>query len=347
MENDLNNIMSSKTTEELIKITQISRNDYQEKALEAANKELEYRNISKEEIESVAQSIIKNETKNTERKDNTVHSRTSMTNIKNKNYPNIGQSIRIVGIMILVAILMSPVLYLNKFISVDKEATMLIYYVLSVGIPFGIVYVIRKRKTGIRTFNLEIRNKRIIPFIIITTIALLLGVVMPIINLIPMPEFFQQAFFEMANQKGFFSFLLMVIAAPIFEELIFRGIILDGLLKKYSSVKSILISSTLFGLIHLNPWQFVTAFTIGIFSGWIYYKTKSLSLAVLIHFTSNLIGYINIFLNNNYPMEQSLMEYYGGTLNLVFIIIGCLFVITLSVFYLRREFKKNSVNACY
>lgn len=46
----------------------------------------------------------------------------------------------------------------------------------------------------------------------------------------------------------------MVIAAPVLEELIFRGMMLEGLLKKYSPVTSIIISSILFGVAHLNPW---------------------------------------------------------------------------------------------
>ena len=78
--------------------------------------------------------------------------------------------------------------------------------------------------------------------------ALLFGVITPIDSLIPMPEILKKALLDLAGQNGIFSFLLIVIAAPILEELLFRGIILDGLLKNYSPLKSILISSFLFGL---------------------------------------------------------------------------------------------------
>jgi len=157
-----------------------------------------------------------------------------MTDFEDRNYPNIGQSFGILGIIILASILASTLFFLNKFI--DGEALQLIYYLSTFGISFWIVFSIRKRKTGVSTFNLKIENKRIIPFIVVAAIALLFGVVSPIGDLIPMPEFFKKVFLNMAKHSGFFSFLLMVIAAPILEEFIFRGIILDGLLKKYSPV---------------------------------------------------------------------------------------------------------------
>ncbi len=96
------------------------------------------------------------------------------------------------------------------------------------GIPFLIVYSIRKRKTGDKSFKMTIENPGIIPFIIIGTIALLFGIISPIQSLIPMSEDIRKELMEFANQRGFFIFVEMVIAAPILEELIFRGIILMG-----------------------------------------------------------------------------------------------------------------------
>lgn len=268
-----------------------------------------------------------------------------MTEIKTKNYPNVGQSFGIVGIMILGIIILSPVnLILNKFI--DKEASMLIYYLLAVGIPFWIVNTIRKRNTDSKTFNLDIENKLIIPFIIVSTIALLFGIITPISSLIPVPELIKKALIGLAVQNGFFSFLLMVIAAPILEELIFRGIILDGLLNKYSPLKSILISSFLFGLVHLNPWQFITGFIIGIFAGWIYYKTRSLSLAIIIHASANLSGFLLRIMADidASSMDETLVESYGGLYNLIIAIFGSILILSICIYYLRREFNKTTSN---
>jgi len=265
------------------------------------------------------------------------------TSLETKNYPNVGQSFGIVGIMIVVALLMSPLnIILGKFI--DKEAATLIYYLLAVGIPFWIVYSIRKRKTNTTAFNFKIENKLVIPFVIIASVALLFGVISPISDLIPMPEFFKKALVELASQKGFFTFLYMVIAAPILEELTFRGIMLDGLLKKYSPIKAILISSLLFGLVHLNPWQFIAGLFLGVFMGWVYYKTKSLSFTIIIHAAVNFSGFLTKFFTDTSSMDKTLVESYGGTLNLVLIIVGCIVIFGISTYYLRREFMKNDIN---
>lgn len=258
-----------------------------------------------------------------------------------KNYPNVAQSFGITGIVILGMLFLSPVnLVLNNLIG--KEASMFIYYLLAIGLPFFIVYTIRKRKTGKDSFNLSIENKVVIPFIIIGTVALLFGIISPIGNLIPMPESIKKAFMDFGSQTGVFAFMLMVVAAPILEELIFRGIILDGLLKKYSPEKSILLSSLLFGLVHLNPWQFVTGFIIGIFAGWIYYKTKSLSLTIIIHAAANLSGYImRYIIDMDSSMDDTLVEMYGGLTNLILVIVGSIIIVTVCIYFLGKEFSKH------
>jgi membrane protease YdiL (CAAX protease family) len=267
-----------------------------------------------------------------------------MTDLEHKNYPNVGQSFGIVGIMILGAILMTPVMLIHhKFI--DREALTLIYYLLAVGVPFWIVYSIRKRKTGIKTFHFKIDNKRIIPFVIVAAIALLFGIISPISDLIPMPELLKKAFLDLAKQTGFSSFLYMVIAAPILEELIFRGIMLDGLLRKYSPIKSILISSLLFGLVHLNPWQFIAGLFLGVFMGWVYYKSKSLSFTIIIHAAVNLSGFLMRCFTDFDPssMDKTLVESYGSILNLVIVISVSLLLIPICIYYLNNEFKKNEI----
>lgn len=264
-----------------------------------------------------------------------------MADIKNKSYPNVGQSFGIVGMMILGMIVMSPILIIARRI-IGNEAALFIYYLLAVGVPFGVVYLIRQQKTGNTTFNFRIENKKIIPLVMIASVALLFGIVSPISSLIPMPDSIKKVVGDMAGQNGIFTFLYMVIAAPILEESIFRGIMLDGLLKKYTPIKSILISSLLFGLVHLNPWQFITGLFFGIFIGWIYYKSGSLSLAILIHFTANLSGFLMRYFINDSSTDASLVESYGGILNMILLITGSLFVITASVFYIHNVFKQRS-----
>ncbi len=108
--------------------------------------------------------------------------------------------------------------------------------------------------------------------------------------ILPMPEFLVTLFDNLMSQKNIiYSFIYISIIAPLFEEILFRGFIFKGFLRNFSPTKSILASSFLFGFVHLNPWQFTTAFLIGIFFAWIMLKTNSLLLPLLGHFLNNFI----------------------------------------------------------
>ena len=83
-------------------------------------------------------------------------------------------------------------------------------------------------------------------------------------------------------------FIGAILLAPLFEELIFRGIILKGFLTKYTPAIAIMISAVLFSAVHAQPVQLLGALFFGVLSGWLYYKTQSLGLCILLHFLSNL-----------------------------------------------------------
>ena len=134
--------------------------------------------------------------------------------MKSKKYPHVVQSFGITGIVILGMLLFSPVnLVLNKIIG--QEASTLVYYLLAIGTPFIIIYLIRKKKTSEGSFDLNIENKRTIPFVIIGTVALLFGIISPIGSLIPIPESIKEAIMNIAGETGVFAFILMVITENI------------------------------------------------------------------------------------------------------------------------------------
>ena len=69
--------------------------------------------------------------------------------------------------------------------------------------------------------------------------------------------------------------------------------ILRGLLgNRVKPVWAIVISAAFFAFIHLNPWQAVPAFLLGCLFGYVYYKTGSLKLTMLMHFTNNTFSLV-------------------------------------------------------
>jgi membrane protease YdiL (CAAX protease family) len=87
--------------------------------------------------------------------------------------------------------------------------------------------------------------------------------------------------------------LALVVMAPLTEEIIFRALILGGLLRRYSPRKSILISAAIFSAIHLHPVQVPATFALGIVFGIIYYRTRSLWLCVFGHALHNGVALLS------------------------------------------------------
>ncbi len=263
-----------------------------------------------------------------------------MKNQTFKSYPNIIQSIGIGGIIILGLLIFSPV-YAMLIKLIDKDASALIYYLLATGGAFLIINLIKRKKTGKISYNFEIKNKQIIPYVIIIPIFIYIGIIIPISASIELLFNDGKTISGSNIRIGIFNFIHFIIASPILEELIFGGIILNGLLKKHSPIKSILITSFIFGLIHLDIAQFVSAFTMGIFTGWIYYKTKSLTFSIVIHAITNLTALImNHF--NLYGFLKLLIVH-GSTeniLSIISIILGSISIILICIYFLKIKILK-------
>lgn len=266
-----------------------------------------------------------------------------MNTTTKQSYPTIIQSFGITLIAVLLLIVTSFSAILLKDI-IGIEASTLIGYLLGMGATIWIVFAIKRRKQQQTHLNWVIKNPRIVPFLALGTLGLMAGIVLPLSELIPMPDAIKESFMELFGQRGIFTFILAVVAGPILEEVLFRGIILDGLLKKYSPVKSILISSLLFGLVHLNPWQFVAGLIMGSFMGWIYFKTHSLLPCIIVHATANLTGYLMRFMFSEELLNgASYFDLFGGLVPLFLSLSGLVILFAVSVYVLNRQFQNSDL----
>lgn len=107
-------------------------------------------------------------------------------------------------------------------------------------------------------------------------------------------------FWEMFNKifEGDFgwwgAFMKVAVVAPIVEELIFRGLILQGFRRNYNAFTSVVMSALLFALFHLNPWQFPATFILGLLLGWIMLRTNNILLAILGHSINNFLVLLSL-----------------------------------------------------
>lgn len=92
------------------------------------------------------------------------------------------------------------------------------------------------------------------------------------------------------------SLIDFCIFAPILEEFLMRGFILNGLSVNYGIIVALLISSILFALLHFNIAQIIPSFICGIILGLIYLYTGSILSCIFAHMGYNFISYIMIIL---------------------------------------------------
>ncbi|MCR5004109.1 MAG: CPBP family intramembrane metalloprotease [Bacteroidales bacterium] len=96
------------------------------------------------------------------------------------------------------------------------------------------------------------------------------------------------------------SMLCAAVMAPVLEEWLCRGMIMRGLIANGKSPWfAIIFSAFIFALIHLNPWQAIPAFLLGCLFGFVYYRTHSLKITMLMHCANNtfaiILGHIDRF----------------------------------------------------
>lgn len=210
-----------------------------------------------------------------------------------KHYPTYLQSLGLLGIWLVATIIV--VIVLMPFLSITSGIGLFLSYSLSMTIAVFAGFALRKN------YKLELTSFPVGVAIVGSILMIPLHVAIdPVVALFPVPDSLKNIM-EGIYENPVASIATIAIAAPLLEEILFRGIILDGLLKNYKAGVSIAFSSLLFALIHGNVAQGLGAFLMGLFMGWIYWKTKSLYIPIILHFVNNAVSCAGIFI---VPKEQ-------------------------------------------
>ena len=135
------------------------------------------------------------------------------------------------------------------------------------------------------------------------------------------------------------NLLGLAILPAIFEELLFRGIILNGL-KQHGKWVAIFGSAGLFALLHGNIGQLVYPFMLGIILGYVVYKTGNVLYSIIIHLINNTFSvvytYIDVLKNGGEYIAQQVAYSVGD----VFMYIGIAIASAALIFVLVRYVLK-------
>lgn len=179
-------------------------------------------------------------------------------------------------------------LFAPKHFNIISHSTY-ISFANAIGVVIFLLYFCKLNLQDCRSLLSQRIPLNIYPLLVLMTICIMLTEE-PVLRYVTVPNWNKAVFTAMAANKWLF-FTTTVILAPVLEEFVFRGMILGGMLKKYTPWQAVLFSTLLFSLIHMNPAQSIGTLFFGLVAGWSYVKFKNLLAPITIHATNNCIAW--------------------------------------------------------
>ena len=166
-------------------------------------------------------------------------------------------------------------------------------YVLLAGIFTFVTY--KWYKTGTVTIEKTALNK----YIWLPALVWILVIVAE--NFLPNdPSVNQKMVEELTHNQPLFSFFMVVVFAPLTEELTFRGMLARFVFPQQNNIKQtalfLLVSSLIFALVHFpgTPLQFLVYASLGFSMGLAYISKGGLAYSIALHALNNLIAFLMI-----------------------------------------------------
>lgn len=219
----------------------------------------------------------------------------SAAGVRPRKFPTWTDLFATVGVFVLsvlVGSLVAGVLMASKGVATLTPDITFIFYLIQM-MPTIAFVVWRRHRAGLDV-GIHLGVGRIhFPMILWGVVVLLAsGVVIE-----PLLELFPSAPYEAVQQTiglGGWAIMSTVVAAPILEEVLFRGVIFESCRERLGKGGAVLLSALLFGLIHGIPVQIVNAFVVGLILGYIYLRTRSLISVIVLHAINNGLAYISM-----------------------------------------------------
>ena len=143
----------------------------------------------------------------------------------------------------------------------------------------------------------------------------------------------------MKNPIGILSICLI---GPLAEEVIFRGAIERRLLEKnWNPWFAIVISALFFAVAHFNFAQGFTATIIGIFMGWVYYRTRSIWPTVVIHVVNNTTATIVALASPETMADESFVPPLSAGIPLI--VLGVLIIVVAARYIAKLTAERTPI----
>lgn len=270
-------------------------------------------------------------------------------NVNEKFFSKIGFNYLILGILALIfqLIVLNITNFINpKYLSDINIITCLSSFCNYI-LPFPIFYWLMKK---ISTTKIEKRGISVKTFILYVAITFTLMWIGNLIGL-GITELLGSAIQndianpvqQLINSADIWLNLLIIsIMAPIFEEIMFRKLIIDRTIK-YGAKVSIILSAVIFALFHGNLNQFFYALLMGGFLAYVYIKTGKITYTIILHGIINLMGsVVSLIVTNSIENIQSSPNPLDGAIIITYFLL--LFTLLIIGLYGLTKIKKAKFN---
>ena len=124
------------------------------------------------------------------------------------------------------------------------------------------------------------------------------------------------------------TLIMVVVIAPIFEEILFRGKLYNMLRISASPLTSVILASLLFGAVHLEPIILISGVPWGLLFGFVYLRTRSIIAPIILHMFNNALAYAVIVLSYD---DKSIVELIDGERYFLFIYIVSALIVVIAM----------------
>lgn len=170
---------------------------------------------------------------------------------------------------------------------------------------------------------------------ILATIALNL-----LSEIVALPNIMEEQMMAMCREP--WGMLAIAVGAPLGEEVMFRWGIMGHMLRRnVSAPLAIVVSSVLFGLLHMNPAQVFFATAMGIMLGILYWRSGNLLWPFLLHFFNNSWACLQVWYMGDKIRDYSMVEAVGGTTMAWVMIVVLLLICTVILWWYVGETEKR------
>jgi membrane protease YdiL (CAAX protease family) len=145
-----------------------------------------------------------------------------------------------------------------------------------------------------------------------------------------------------------FVILVVAVTPAIAEELLFRGLIQSSFERVSKPWRAAIWTGVIFGLFHFNPFSIVPLIALGIFFGFLRMRSKSMVIAMVVHFLNNVLAVFVTFLQMDDKMIIGATK--GSDVNIPSILAQMvlflmLFVVSFSSYLQLTKDVQSSVSA--